>query len=207
TQPKRICDLSFESCCRQYLSKLLTNGAISTLSTPALNVQVYVGERAEFSKAKKVTSPHQFKDLRFTESNYADIKTEINGYTLYLFFYYGGRAIPPEPDDEKAGVIEVDIGFLKFQYAKLPSEPDLIAKLLTALIEEDNDLKSWLYHPNAKAARQHLEYELIAATKKQLTAKGTYSCLNCKHEWYGTEHVDHKCPNCDKYLYSRFEPS
>lgn len=231
-KPIKECDISFDSCCRQYAIDLLLRGIINTLCTPSLTIT----ESSEYSSTPivlnaKVTQSRLLSNVSFNLHSRYDISINIKNFNLFLFLDYENRARPEMPVDRNTALLSIDIGAVKNKFHLQKNEPMLLKHMLAELFENDTINKRWLYHPREEKVRSQLKEQLriqIANTEsKKVNYKnirevfiprrinivepdlssersGQFYCLSCKNSWHGKEFYNAKCCNCNSHLMSRF---
>jgi len=227
-KPVKECDISFDSCCRQYAIELLLQGYISRLRTPNYEVSVLIDDWSEDELKISVTGSHMLENIIVEKSSKYDIYVKLGEFILFIFLGYESRMVPMSPDDAKSGLLYIDIGSIKNQFYTTKTTTGLLKSLLKNLIEDSFEYKKWLYHPSEVAARVELNNRLqqkisnihenkceslhyIDTANTSLVMKsnsarnGKFTCVICNVSWDGSEFHDITCPKCNKYIYSRFK--
>ncbi len=226
-KPDKACDISFYSCCRQYVIELLLKGRISQLCTPEYVISEPCNAGVGKEWTKLVTQAHTFKEITVKTTKY-DVEIGIGQHNFQLFIAYPGRVLPHCPDEKKTGILVVDITIIKTDYYAQKTSPGLLKILLNRLFANENRHKHWLFHPREESVRSKLQEEArtdprchasdthIHSAKDKVTHSprqdeinspvlhGQYHCPKCDITWHGRKDVDSYCPKCHEYLYSRF---
>lgn len=228
-KPVKECEISFDSCCRQYALELLLKGKITRVTTPDFNITIDTDIWPTYTASECVTQSRILDDVIIESCSSYDARIIINDFNLYLFLNYKNRNQPLMPNDEKSGLLEIDIGVVKNKFYEQKSTPGLLKSLLKDLIENDTDNKNWLYHPSEEKARKKLHEKTeksrsevaLAINKPVIARSGTFSifkggrsterngkftCIMCKVDWHGKEFTGSYCPECNENFYARFKP-
>lgn len=228
-KPVKECEISFDSCCRQYALELLLKGEITRMTTPDFKITIDTEIWPTYTASECVTQSRILDDVIIESCSSYDAKIIINDFNLYLFLNYKNRNQPLIPNDGKSGLLEIDIGVVKNKFYEQKSTPGLLKRLLKDLIENDTDNKNWLYHPSEEKARKNLhdkieksKLERAPAIKEPVITRnstfsifkcgqkternGKFTCIMCHIDWHGHEFTDIYCPKCKEYLYVRFIP-
>ena len=155
-KPDKACDISFYSCCRQYVIELLLKGKITQLCTPEYVISEscnHYGAGDEWTEV--VTGSHTFENIT-VKTIKSDVEIGIGHHNFRLFFSYPGRVLPNCPDDKKTGLLVVDMRAIKINYYAQKTSPGLLKMLLTSLLANENEHKHWLFHPREETVRSKL---------------------------------------------------
>jgi hypothetical protein len=221
--PQVGCDISFESAFRLYAKDLFKRGGIQVITFPLIN-QTASDSGSGNSNLKRLDN------LVFESSReYEDVKTEINGFCLEIFFSYKGRTLPEPPKaPARTGVLAIDVDQIQTIYRSGKERSAGLEGMLKSRLAADTGLTAWLYHPNIKSSSQTRRlrersvqswaerpikddgrfdalFEVPFAQKKHGRV-GMFRCKGCGEAWPGQEDADRKCPNCKGHLLSSFVP-
>jgi len=228
-KPRKECDISFDSCCRQFAISMMISGDITQLRTPDWILTDH--GRADHPVSVEVTQGRILEGVDFREHKRFDVATTVSGRELCIHFDYSGRH-SPDFSQVDSGVLSVDLGVVKQRYYSQKSESGLIHRLIKELIEQQEDSKEWLHHPFLERARAKLKREAVASeasspktpardngrglhnesvsmsfgVKPQPELIGSFSCVMCGRKWRGASGVDRDCPSCGTHLYGNFIP-
>lgn len=229
SKPLKECDISFDSCCRQFAMDMMIAGDTATLQTPdwVLNGRGLGGRAISVC----VTRGRVIEGVEFRKDKRFDLASTVAGKTLFIHFEYPERHMP-DLAGVSSGVLEIDLGVIKRQYYSQKSEPGLIRRLISELTQESTESKEWLQHPSLERARTELrrrvaedkapyippqplvedEWDemlnvprslpMVEKSRPELT--GTFSCVMCSSSWNGKRETDRDCPTCKTHLYATF---
>ena len=230
-KPVKECDISFNSCCRQYVIALLLQGDITKLCTPGLVISEPSLTLEGNELTAHVTESHTLENITATISTKYDIGISVASYNLFLFFSYKGRHYPVPPEDKTAGLLAVDISTVNTAFYSQKTTPGLLKELLTKLMAFDTRHKRWLYHPREENVRSQLckkvqqeamssipeSHETVIGDNNEILERsqnqdvvnkpardGQYRCFTCNITWPGKEYIDAHCPKCHEYILSIF---
>ena len=227
-KPIKECDISFNSCCRQYAIELLLKGSISKVRTPDYDITELGDSWAEDKLKVSVTDSRMLDNIIVEKSSKYDIDVLLGEFSLFIFLGYDNRMEPMPPDDPKSGLLFIDIGIIKKQFYTNKSTVGLLKGLLKNLIEDSIEHKKWLYHPSEGIARlkldkrlqkkrsssndrkydpvQHTDVIYDGLVAECNTARnGQFTCVICNVCWHGDEFTDNNCPKCNKHIFSSFK--
>ena len=231
-KPVKECDISFNSCCRQYAIELLLQGEITRLCTPDLVISEPCLTLECDEWTANVTDPHTLENITAKKTTKYDIEISVGSYNLFLFFSYKDRHLPVSPADKTAGLLAVDITPVETEFYSQKTTPGLLKELLTKLMAFDTKHKSWLYHPREdnvraqlckKVQQEAMSYvpevpstviddnnDILELSQSQdlvnkSTQEGQYRCFTCGTSWRGKEYIDAHCPKCHEYILSIFK--
>lgn len=229
-KPIKECDISFDSCCRQFAMEMMLAGDITTLRTPDWILEERgLGQRIH---SVCVTRGRVLEGMEFRSDPRFDLTCAVAAQQLYIHFDYSARQAP-ELKGVSSGVLQIDLRAVKQQYYAQQSEPGLIASLIRALIEGGTDSKRWLQHPSHERARAELrrkvseekapyippqppcddDWDLACIDPAPPTLfesrpekSGIFSCVMCSGTWKGKPQTHRNCPTCKTHLYATFTP-
>lgn len=197
--PDKECELSFDVCCRQYLEQMMLSGEISSLQTPALNLEYHSGTNEVAPVKSLVARAQRIENISFQKSTYADLEIPFENYSLFVFISYHGRKEPSNPKGE-AGLLELDISWVKLIYKSQGASTSL-SSVLKHFVEERAEHKHWLYHPrmtsssimptSSQNSQQDVHNQVKSASRPIETGQ-KYRCLKCDYRWTGSK----PCPKC-----------
>lgn len=224
-KPVKECEISFDSCCRQYTIELMLGGLITKVHTPSLVVSDTNCSYLGVENTAMVTESRLLENLSFENSANYDLSSRMSSFELLFHLEYDGRKLPSLPSGHNSGLLAIDIGVIKRQFYTQKTTRGLLKRLIISLIEEDINNKRWMYHPSEGKVRENLrktienqsrvrdipitprsmeEKSRPAMFKERYKRTGNYTCIMCNSEWDGLEFTDALCQKCSTHLYSRF---
>ncbi len=158
--PHSLCEVSFFSCCRQFVTDTVCRSPGLSIKTPDYVVEEKrhgfstVGLK-DFAARESVIKPSNLsKDSRY------DLVAHIACHTIFIHLSYPDRKLPDLPTQGPEGVLSIDLEFIARQYKEIKSQPELLRRLTMLMFEQETDCKRWLYHPREIGVRARLRKRL-----------------------------------------------
>lgn len=153
-----------------------------------------------------------------------DVLGDVKGVPFALYFTHENREVPFELQNiahkTKCGVIAISLNLqIKFTMAK--QHGIAYTEILRQRLENDIYEKTWVYHPNYKAAARQLQQELAEMTQtawpvthfdrsvraqwpeQEVKMMKRYFCERCRVEWEDWRGYFSSCPECADHLRKR----
>lgn len=222
------CQYSFFVSVRAMAKQIIESGF--QLSTPGCTL--WVSERRygiPFSEPFYVTKPDTItlsnvhKECLFEETM-VDIRAEVNGYPLVIYFSHPERSVPlalEEPRNNRCGVLEINLVETRSLFLAKKATYDRFEDEIRSFIKENDHAKKWIFHPRKSAAlnkaRIRLEEQITnwrppqqrpkinknTYTRFEQGGEVHYECQICKTKWSALKNDKPICPVCQIHFYAR----
>ncbi len=218
------CDFSFYVSVRMMIRQISQAGL--DLKIPLLKIPSQIYDENKKNILPDIMHVVRTQDINLQEIRIGekfsgvvvDVLASVGGYPFVIFVSYKDRPVPIElfdPKESKAGVIEFDAKALREAFQKTKNGQYLEA--LEHFLKNEEEGKSWVYHPRFKAVERKALIQSEKAKKQKILAirkagppkdwgtsksptstaygfkNSIYLCNNCSCKWKSNVAV---CPHC-----------